>query len=71
MSKGQWKRMWVGGWGDWMIGTEGELDDMNSECYTICWQIELRLKNIQKNPEMQTENMLLSVEHTLVVARGR
>ena len=31
-----------GGWGDWVMGTEGALDGVSTGCYAICWQIELQ-----------------------------
>ena len=30
------------GWSDWVMGTEGALDGMSTECYAICCQIELK-----------------------------
>ena len=42
MNNGWWKKMWVAGWGDWVMGTRGPLCGMSSGCYAICWQIELQ-----------------------------
>ena len=36
------EREGAGGWGDWVIGTEGALGGMSTGCYALCWQIELQ-----------------------------
>ena len=46
-----------GGRGDWVMGAEGALDGMSTECYAKCWQIELQFKKIgkkKKRKEKQT-----------------
>ena len=32
----------VGGWGNWVTGTEEGLDGMSTECDNICWKIEFK-----------------------------